>query len=772
MAATPTRDEVPQLVRGPSLPARRGPVPRPGAPAAAVASVITAGDIWRIVRKHVVLIIICTLAGTLCFGVGTLLWIMYAPVYEARALMRVSAPRTDIYRDTGLQNMDIMDQIKNSQMQMIMSEAVLGSTGDDESMKVTDWFKAHRQTLTEDLKESISVRSIPKTNLITISMSGVARTHKDRVELAEVANAVAKAAEDDSRARVQRERHSQITEFTRRQINLGEQLISINGKIDKQRSGLEATDPEARQSTLRLRLESELRKLMELDTIFTKARLQLAALEDMDKEGTLEDSPRVNMIVANDPSLIQLQNNVSAYRTRLKTLLRERLGAKHPTIKMLQDSLKTAQEEIVEQEEKLRKEVAVGILEELNTAMAIALEEYEKKQDAYSSLNDEYMDLQNAQLDIARLKTEYRLISSRKDKIDDHLLELQMLRETEEHLQKVRDATIPKIRSKPQWVQMVPLGVLLGLAVGLGIAFLLELVNTSIRNPADIARKVDLPLLGMIPHANDVEEDIEDLRLAFMTNPASLISEAFRQIRTSMQFSGPADQRRSVLITSSSPGDGRSTVAMNLAAAAARSGQNVLVVDANFRQPMIHLLFPHCGQAGLSNALVGQAQWRGLVHHVEEGLFVMSAGPLPPNPAELLGSDSMRRFIDETTSQYDQVIFDGPPCLVVTDACVLSTLVDSIVMVVRAGANTHGIVQRARGMFSRMGVQILGVVLDAVRATPGGYLRKNYDTFYDYQEHHEPPPPPQLETAVVGGDLPPAQQIPPGQMQDQSPPQG
>jgi capsular exopolysaccharide synthesis family protein len=166
----------------------------------------------------------------------------------------------------------------------------------------------------------------------------------------------------------------------------------------------------------------------------------------------------------------------------------------------------------------------------------------------------------------------------------------------------------------------------------------------------------------------------------------------------------------------------------------ARGGRKVLVVDANFRQPAIHKLFPDCKDSGLSNVLVGQGSWRDLVSEVEPNLAVLSSGPLPPNPAELLSSEAMRQFIAEAASQYDQVVFDGAPALVVSDSIVLATLVDGVVLVVRAGANTYGIVARTRDLLHRVGAHLLGVALNGVRATAGGYLRKSYETFYDYHE--------------------------------------
>ena len=291
----------------------------------------------------------------------------------------------------------------------------------------------------------------------------------------------------------------------------------------------------------------------------------------------------------------------------------------------------------------------------------------------------------------------------------------------------------------PKWSVMMPLGVLAGVIIALGLAFVIELMDTSIKSPADISRRVDLPLLGMVPHLDDLEEEIEEPALAFKTDPDSLIGEAFRQIRSCLFFSGPADQRRSLLITSPLPEDGRTTLALNLAGVMAQGGLRVLVVDANFRQPSIHTLFPESRQGGLSGALVGQSGWEELVQEVEPNLHVIAAGTMPPNPAELLGSEQMGTMIGEMVEKYDQVLIDSPPCMVVTDASVLSSLVDGVVLVVRAGANTYGIVQRARDMFVHVGAHMTGIVLNGMRVMAGGYLRKNYDTFYEYRTQEQLP---------------------------------
>jgi len=165
----------------------------------------------------------------------------------------------------------------------------------------------------------------------------------------------------------------------------------------------------------------------------------------------------------------------------------------------------------------------------------------------------------------------------------------------------------------------------------------------------------------------------------------------------------------------------------------------VLVVDANFRRPAIAEMFPQAKEAGLSSVLVGQAAWRDVVSTTDvPNLSVMAAGPLPPNPSELLGSDIMGKIVSEMTAEFDQVIFDGSPLMVVSDAGVLGTKVDGVILVVRAGVSSTGIIRQAAERLNRVGTRVFGVILQGVRTTAGGYMRKNYETFYEYHQKSLP----------------------------------
>jgi polysaccharide biosynthesis transport protein len=280
----------------------------------------------------------------------------------------------------------------------------------------------------------------------------------------------------------------------------------------------------------------------------------------------------------------------------------------------------------------------------------------------------------------------------------------------------------------------VPSGRFLGLLLGLGLALLLDLVDTSIRTSRDIVRHVHVPILGTVPDLDDEEVPIEKIELAAHTAPRSMVAEAFRTIRTNLLLSSPADRQRTLLVTSSKAEEGKSTVALNLAISIGQSGRRVLLIDANFHQPALHELFPNIRQNGLSNALIGQASLDELVTPTAlPNLDVIGCGPIPPNPTELLAGPFLRDLLALAAERYDQIILDGPPVLLVSDALVLTGQVDGVILVCRAKASSRGVIQRAREQIERVNGRIFGAVLNAAQVRRGGYFREQIRNYYDYQ---------------------------------------
>ncbi len=294
-------------------------------------------------------------------------------------------------------------------------------------------------------------------------------------------------------------------------------------------------------------------------------------------------------------------------------------------------------------------------------------------------------------------------------------------------------ATDPLERSSPS-LFLMPLGVFLAMALAVGIALALEMLDTSVKTSQDVVRHVNLALIGLVPDTDDEEVSIERVETAVRDAPRSMVAEAFRGIRTNLQFSAPDRQQRCWVVSSPRPDDGKTTVACNLALAVAQSGRRVLLVDANFYRPRIHQVFEHAPAKGLSNLLVGGGSLSSyVVQTTVPMLEVLGSGPAPPNPVELLGSEACRAFLKEATSRYDQVIIDSAPILLANDAAVLGPVVDGVILVIRANRSSRGVARRACTLLGDVGAHVVGAVLNAARVTRGGYFREQLRDFYDYQ---------------------------------------
>jgi capsular exopolysaccharide synthesis family protein len=231
-----------------------------------------------------------------------------------------------------------------------------------------------------------------------------------------------------------------------------------------------------------------------------------------------------------------------------------------------------------------------------------------------------------------------------------------------------------------------------------------------------------------------------------------LVAESFRQIRAHLTFSGPLESQRVLLITSPRPEDGKTATVINLAITFAQGNQRVLLIDCNFRRPGIRAAFEKTKADGLSNVLVGRNRLEDVITHTElPNLDVITCGPMPPNPAELLGSAQMRAVLESAKKTYERILLDGPPALLISDALVLATQVDAVVLVARASVGTKGTLRRAREQFQRIGARVIGAILNGVQARPGGYFRQQYREFYEYSNQEVVPSelaegPPEIET--------------------------
>ena len=283
----------------------------------------------------------------------------------------------------------------------------------------------------------------------------------------------------------------------------------------------------------------------------------------------------------------------------------------------------------------------------------------------------------------------------------------------------------------PKTARNTLLALAAGMLLAAGLVFAIDALDDSIKNPEEIRRKFGLPILGVIARHTSPEG-----RPAAQAQPRSPVSESFRALRTNVKFASVDVPLRRVLITSPTPQDGKTTVAANLAVVIAQGEKQVMVVDADLRRPQMHLRFGLPNRSGLSDLLVrpldeldAAVQSTGV-----PGLKVVTSGPLPPNPAELLGSNKMAELLERLAGENDLVLVDTPPILSVTDAAALAPGVDGVILVAKPGATKVAALQQAVEQLQAVGARILGVVLNEVE--PGsrryGYYYRRYYSKYSY----------------------------------------
>ena len=301
-------------------------------------------------------------------------------------------------------------------------------------------------------------------------------------------------------------------------------------------------------------------------------------------------------------------------------------------------------------------------------------------------------------------------------------------------LTRVQEASVPTAPVTPKIPLNIALGALAGLALGIGIAVLRETLETRIRNEHDVELVTDVPILGGIVF----DPRARDRPLIVQLDPKSPRAESFRTLRTNLQFLDADRADRCFVITSSIESEGKSTTAANLAIALADTGSRVLLVDADLRRPKLADYMGLEGAVGLSDALIGRVELKDVVQPWgKEGLYVLPAGSVPPNPSELLGSARMESMLAEFNRAFDVVIFDSPPLLPVTDAAILAKKVGGAIIIVAAGRTHKNQLKGAVTTLNNVGVPISGLVLTML-PTKGpdayGYGRYGYGYGYGYGE--------------------------------------
>ncbi|MBI4520021.1 MAG: polysaccharide biosynthesis tyrosine autokinase, partial [Gemmatimonadetes bacterium] len=428
---------------------------------------------------------------------------------------------------------------------------------------------------------------------------------------------------------------------------------------------------------------------------------------------------------SSNPSLGAYLDGVrTLQQDRLRILTSGSLTPDHPEVQAIDQQIERAQRDLVEAV-RSHLETLTRRLEDFSRQ----LQEVERRQRQFPGLESE---LQRLQLEQSVDQQTYQFILSQ-------FYQAKIAEAVSSAYVDVIDPAVGATRIGPRGQLNMLLGALLGLILGVGAAFFLEYLDRTVRTSADVESLLGIPVLGVIPRLRRMvpEQPVDGRKpvpLIVAMDPLDPAAEAYRNLRMNLTFMRSDEQPlRSITFTSPGPDEGKSTTALNFAVMLAQQGLRVLLIDADLRRPMLHRALDVLREPGLTSLLIGDATPREAVRpNILPNLDALTAGPFPPNPSELLNSKSMRRLLEEFESKYDQVIIDSPPALAVTDAAVLGAQTDGLVLVFRSGETEQRGAERAVEQLRRIGVRILGSVLNGVSTTTSedSYYLQYY---YQYQ---------------------------------------
>lgn len=508
---------------------------------------------------------------------------------------------------------------------------------------------------------------------------------------------------------------------------LGERLAEQRKQVESSEQALQRYREQTDAVSLEERQNIVVQKLADLNSAVTRAKTERIQKESAYNQiRAVQNDPNaldtVPAILSN--SFIQQQKTEIADLQRQQGQLAEKLGPNHPDMRKLTNSVQLA-------EAKLRGEIA-KVVQSMRNDYQAAVSQEQSLIGALEQQKHEALALNRKQIDYGVLQRD----AATNRQIFDSLL--QRTKETgisgelkTTNIRVVDPAETPRAPAYPNRTNNELLALFGGLLVSVGLAFFFEYMDSHIKTPDEIKTHLGIPYLGLVPALD------ESNRSPMINNgvPASF-AEAFRSVRTNILFSSTQEGGKSLVVTSTGPGEGKTVVSTNLAMALAQAGQRVLLVDADMRKPRVHTMFQYAQEPGLSNVLVGTSKASDAVKNSDvAGLWVLPAGAHPPNPAELLGSKRFADFIRSLAEHFDWVVIDTPPVMAVTDSSVAAHRASAVVFVVGSEMTSRHSATRAIEQLVNAKSRIAGAVLNRVDLKHNAYYysqyyRREYGAYY------------------------------------------
>lgn len=697
-------------------------------------------EYWRIIRKRKAFVILVTAILTI-FSAGLALIRAPSPVYEATSTIKFEKSVSPLGLYAKVFSWGPGSDIE-TQMAVIKSYPVfkkvalaMGLTG-----KAEDSDTRLGQVIT-NLQSQVKVTQEGYSNIVNITVTATSPEFA-----AALANQVALAYKQDHAQEIN-QRTAEAIKFIKGQLGVvGERLGKSEEELKRFREDHNIVALTTQSSNLLSRANSVETRLAEI----MEAKRELEDVMNRIKEAPSNPLSSTKSFSSEKASALYQKLNSRLIDLMIKRdALLVQFTSSHPQlVEVNKQILKITQKMITELESQLNVQAEKG--ENLSEQSDIIKQEIQ-------SLPTKGLELSRLEREVDRANQVYSLLES---KYQEALIQDA---EKPEEVAIVRPAFEPSEPiNPPDIASSAILGAMIGLILGLVFAFIVETFDTSLGAIEDVEETLGLPVLGLIPHIEpkdiqpslkdkykqDIADDtlIREARLIPNFGPQSILAESFRSLRTNIQTSLLEKNIKSIVVTSASPLEGKTSVAANLAISMAQGGLRSLLVDADLRKPTIHTILGLDTSPGVTEYLLSNYDLSETVRTVTDvmmgemnmdrimltpgidNLHIMTCGTVPLNPAELMQSDKFKSFMEEVHNQYDVILMDTPPLISAADASILAMNADGVLLVYMAGKVARGILKRAKAQLEQVKANIIGVVLNGVKAE----ISLDYDKYYRY----------------------------------------
>lgn len=689
--------------------------------------------------------------------VSATVWVWREPrIYRATTTLEMSllTPKFTNIQDIGEGSSSMYWQTKEfneTQFQIIRSRAVsqrvvdkLGLTTDLAFLgldRIKDPQLQHKTMLASDPVEQVQgmilVEPVKDSRVVRLSIEDT-----DPARAMRLTNAMADAYIDANLDR-------KLDATRAASVWLADQLDGLRGKLEssevtlheyKQDHDILTASIEDRQSIVSQRLVAFSDALTRVSVKRAEAEARRHGLDEAKRRAAAGDRAALEEIpaVAHSPVVNGLRSQLLALDGE-RVALRLRYLDKHP-------KLAEVEEKIAKLEAELRRSVENIVHIEEHEYQEVVDTEHQL-QGLIAGAKRESFELNRREIDFNHLKREQDNNQRLYDIVLQRLKEAELLGHQATNNVSVLDrARLPGTPVKPNRKAVVMLAVILGLLGGIALSLFFEYLDNTMKTQDDIEKFLGLSFLGIVPSIREqgqeqlsVAEKGRNRDLLSHRRPKSSAAECIRSVRTNLLFMTTDTPLKRLLVTSSSPQEGKTTVATNIAITMAQSGSRTLLVDTDMRRPRIHRAFGLVNDVGMSNLIMGQMRTEEAIKEtVIPNLFVLPCGPVPPNPAELLHTQRFHQLLTELDGKFDRVIFDSPPVAAVTDALILSDEVDGVVLVVKAGRTAREVALRTKQALDDVNARVFGVVMNDVDLEKRGYGYYYYYQRYGYYYGEKP----------------------------------